>query len=180
MDTKGAHIRKQLSGSWGKFNFLEKQQKDDPECFMGHLEPKSHIIFVMSAIVTIIFFTYGAYGKICIKAATSKRKREQTLQNRPVTLKRYSHLTSKRAPDRLFWGMNIIFSEVQLGLIRERKGFAPIVEISQIVPLELPILHRRKHPFLLQILDQFMIIQLPRQSLPAKWLSKVQKMTNLN
>ena len=40
---------------------------------MGHHEPPSLLIFVLCTIFTILAFTYGAYGRICIKAKRSQR-----------------------------------------------------------------------------------------------------------
>ena len=40
---------------------------------MGHHEPPSLLIFVLCTILTILAFTYGAYGRICIKAKRSQR-----------------------------------------------------------------------------------------------------------
>ena len=66
-----------------------QQQADDPECFLGHTEPKVTVIIILSAILIILLFTYLAYGRICLEAV-ALQKRRQTTQPRPQQRQNYS------------------------------------------------------------------------------------------
>ena len=62
------------------------QDNHESECFLGHHESLPYLIFVLSAILTILVFTYVAYGRICYKAMRSQRHAKNNVQRCTVSL----------------------------------------------------------------------------------------------
>ena len=62
------------------------QDNHESECFLGHHESLPYLIFVLSAILTILVFTYVAYGRICYKAMRSQRHAKNNVQRCKVSL----------------------------------------------------------------------------------------------
>ena len=77
-ETRSTLLNWNLTISLSTLRLCFQQQADDPECFLGHTEPKVTVIIILSAILIILLFTYLAYGRICLEALALQKRRKNT------------------------------------------------------------------------------------------------------
>ena len=88
-------------------DLLQLQDNHESECFLGHHESLPYLIFVLSAILTILVFTYVAYGRICYKAMRSQRHAKNNVQRCTVGLysKKVLHVSDQSGTQKTVFGV---------------------------------------------------------------------------